>query len=94
MGISVSRTAENLFHFNFFFPSLFLIIGTQYILVLHKQVEIKNLNSFSSVSRAIDFEILRQVRLHSQGQADQIVLETRLWEEGAQVIFHSFLTII
>lgn len=63
-------------------------------MVLHEQVEIKNLNSFSSVSRAIDFEILRQVRLHSQGQADQIVLETRLWEEGAQVIFHSVLTII
>ncbi|KAI3469873.1 hypothetical protein Pfo_026536 [Paulownia fortunei] len=48
------------------------------------KVEIKNLNSFSSVSRAIDFEISRQVRLHSQGEADQIVQETRLWEEGAQ----------
>ncbi|KAL3626499.1 hypothetical protein CASFOL_030048 [Castilleja foliolosa] len=48
------------------------------------KVEIKNLNSFSSMSRAIDFEISRQVLLHSQGQADQIVQETRLWEEGAQ----------
>ncbi|XP_050941384.1 glutamyl-tRNA(Gln) amidotransferase subunit B, chloroplastic/mitochondrial [Cucumis melo] len=48
------------------------------------KVEIKNLNSFSSVSRAIDFEISRQVLLHSQGQSDQIVQETRLWEEGAQ----------
>ncbi|XP_075477069.1 glutamyl-tRNA(Gln) amidotransferase subunit B, chloroplastic/mitochondrial-like isoform X2 [Primulina tabacum] len=48
------------------------------------KVEIKNLNSFSSMSRAIDFEISRQVSLHSQGQADQIVQETRLWEEGAQ----------
>ncbi|KZV34034.1 glutamyl-tRNA(Gln) amidotransferase subunit B, chloroplastic/mitochondrial [Dorcoceras hygrometricum] len=48
------------------------------------KVEIKNLNSFSSVSRAIDFEISRQALLHSQGQADQIVQETRLWEEGAQ----------
>ncbi|XP_011091353.1 glutamyl-tRNA(Gln) amidotransferase subunit B, chloroplastic/mitochondrial [Sesamum indicum] len=48
------------------------------------KVEIKNLNSFSSVSRAIDFEISRQVLLHSQGQANQIVQETRLWEEGAQ----------
>ena len=47
------------------------------------QVEIKNLNSFSSVSRAIDFEISRQVQLHSQGQEDQIVQETRLWEEGS-----------
>ncbi|KAL6532462.1 hypothetical protein OROGR_014432 [Orobanche gracilis] len=48
------------------------------------KVEIKNLNSFSSMSRAIDFEISRQVRLHNQGQANQIVQETRLWEEGAQ----------
>ncbi|CAI9776936.1 unnamed protein product [Fraxinus pennsylvanica] len=48
------------------------------------KVEIKNLNSFSSMSRAIDFEISRQVLLYSQGQADQIVQETRLWEEGAQ----------
>nr|GMD60235.1 glutamyl-tRNA(Gln) amidotransferase subunit B, chloroplastic/mitochondrial [Ipomoea batatas] len=48
------------------------------------KVEIKNLNSFSSVSRAIDFEISRQVLLHSQGQSDQIVQETRLWEEGSQ----------
>lgn len=48
------------------------------------KVEIKNLNSFSSVGRAIDFEISRQVQLHSQGQEDQIVQETRLWEEGSQ----------
>ncbi|XVE81948.1 hypothetical protein DITRI_Ditri15bG0107500 [Diplodiscus trichospermus] len=48
------------------------------------KVEIKNLNSFSSINRSIDFEISRQVLLHSQGQDDQIVQETRLWEEGAQ----------
>ncbi|KAK3187709.1 hypothetical protein Dsin_027270 [Dipteronia sinensis] len=48
------------------------------------KVEIKNLNSFSSISRAIDFEIERQALLHSQGQGDQIFQETRLWEEGSQ----------
>ncbi|KAJ8441676.1 hypothetical protein Cgig2_019063 [Carnegiea gigantea] len=48
------------------------------------KVEIKNLNSFSSISRAIDYEIARQAELHSQGLGDQIVQETRLWEEGAQ----------
>lgn len=48
------------------------------------KVEVKNLNSFASMSRAIDFEISRQVQLHSQGQADQIVQETRFWEEGSQ----------
>ncbi|XP_061355229.1 glutamyl-tRNA(Gln) amidotransferase subunit B, chloroplastic/mitochondrial [Gastrolobium bilobum] len=48
------------------------------------KVEIKNLNSFASMGRAIDFEISRQVLLHSQGHEDQIVQETRLWEEGTQ----------
>ncbi|KAJ4722815.1 Glutamyl-tRNA(Gln) amidotransferase subunit B, chloroplastic/mitochondrial [Melia azedarach] len=48
------------------------------------KVEIKNLNSFSSINRAIDFEIARQALLHSQGEDDQIVQETRLWEEGSQ----------
>ncbi|XP_062028595.1 glutamyl-tRNA(Gln) amidotransferase subunit B, chloroplastic/mitochondrial-like [Rosa rugosa] len=48
------------------------------------KVEIKNLNAFSAVSRAIDYEISRQVLLHSQGQDKEIVQETRLWDEGAQ----------
>ncbi|GMH18769.1 hypothetical protein Nepgr_020610 [Nepenthes gracilis] len=48
------------------------------------KVEIKNLNSFSAINRAIDYELSRQVHLHSQGQADSIVQETRLWEEGTQ----------
>eukprot|EP00262_Sarcandra_glabra_P021469 TRINITY_DN9126_c0_g3_i2.p1 TRINITY_DN9126_c0_g3~~TRINITY_DN9126_c0_g3_i2.p1 ORF type:complete len:543 (+),score=104.33 TRINITY_DN9126_c0_g3_i2:149-1777(+) len=51
------------------------------------KVEIKNMNSFSAMHRAIDFEISRQVLLHSQGQGDQIVQETRLWEDGAQRTF-------
>ncbi|XP_065028406.1 glutamyl-tRNA(Gln) amidotransferase subunit B, chloroplastic/mitochondrial [Musa acuminata AAA Group] len=51
------------------------------------KVEIKNMNSFSAMNRAIDYEISRQVHLHSQGQSDQIVQETRLWEEGAQKTF-------
>lgn len=58
------------------------------------QVEIKNVNSFSSVSRAIDFEISRQALLYSQGRADEIVQETRQWEEGAQVIAESFCFIM
>ncbi|KAH9617053.1 hypothetical protein KSS87_010701 [Heliosperma pusillum] len=48
------------------------------------KVEIKNLNSFSSMSRAIDYEIIRQAQLCSQGLGHQIVQETRLWEEGSQ----------
>ncbi|XP_052190984.1 glutamyl-tRNA(Gln) amidotransferase subunit B, chloroplastic/mitochondrial-like [Diospyros lotus] len=48
------------------------------------KVEIKNLNSFSAINRAIDFEISRQVFLLNEGQSNQIVQETRLWDEGAQ----------
>lgn len=48
------------------------------------KVEVKNLNSFSAINRAIEFEIWRQVVLHNEGQSDQIVQETRLWDEGSQ----------
>ncbi|KAL6971204.1 Carbon--nitrogen ligases with glutamine as amido-N-donor [Sarracenia purpurea var. burkii] len=48
------------------------------------KVEIKNLNSFSAINRAIDFEISRQVLLHNEGQSNQIIQETRLWDEGTQ----------
>ena len=63
----------------------FFILDLLVLLLYCCQVEIKNLNSFSSISRAIDYEIARQAELHSQGLGDQIVQETRLWEEGAQV---------
>jgi len=43
------------------------------------------MNSFSAMNRAIDYEISRQILLHTQGQSDQIAQETRLWEDGAQV---------
>jgi aspartyl-tRNA(Asn)/glutamyl-tRNA(Gln) amidotransferase subunit B len=48
------------------------------------QVEIKNMNSFSAMQRAIDFEIDRQVTLENEGLGHQIKQETRLWEEGSQ----------
>jgi aspartyl-tRNA(Asn)/glutamyl-tRNA(Gln) amidotransferase subunit B len=47
------------------------------------RVEIKNLNSFRFVERAIDYEIARQVALVQQGEA--IVQETRLWDEAKSV---------
>jgi aspartyl-tRNA(Asn)/glutamyl-tRNA(Gln) amidotransferase subunit B len=54
-----------------------------------QQVEIKNMNSFSAINRAIDYEISRQILLHKEGQADQIVQETRLWDESSQVAVFS-----
>ncbi|HEY9907959.1 MAG TPA: Asp-tRNA(Asn)/Glu-tRNA(Gln) amidotransferase subunit GatB [Thermosynechococcaceae cyanobacterium] len=46
------------------------------------KVEIKNMNSFNAIHRAIDYEIQRQTAAIESGEA--IVQETRLWEEGGQ----------
>ncbi len=46
------------------------------------KVEIKNMNSFSAIQKAIDYEIERQIEAIENG--DRIVQETRLWEEGSQ----------
>jgi aspartyl-tRNA(Asn)/glutamyl-tRNA(Gln) amidotransferase subunit B len=46
------------------------------------KIEIKNMNAFSAIQRAIDYEIERQIEtLESGGQLYQ---ETRLWEEDKQ----------
>lgn len=47
---------------------------------LGTKVEIKNLNSFRFLQRALDYEIERQKRVLSEG--GQIVQETRLWDEA------------
>ncbi|EIE20933.1 B subunit of glutamyl-tRNA amidotransferase [Coccomyxa subellipsoidea C-169] len=50
---------------------------------LGTKVEVKNMNSFSAMQRAIDFEIERQqVSLHKSGRRDEIVQETRLFDES------------
>ena len=49
------------------------------------KVEVKNMNSFNAMSRAIDFEIDRQTALIRSGKGDEIVQETRTWDEGRQV---------
>ena len=47
------------------------------------KIEIKNMNSFSAIEKAIDYEIERQVKALETGEA--LYQETRLWEEGKQV---------
>lgn len=54
--------------------------------ILGTKVEVKNLNSFRSVERAITFEIERQTRLLEEG--GKVVQETRGWDETKQVTFH------
>jgi aspartyl-tRNA(Asn)/glutamyl-tRNA(Gln) amidotransferase subunit B len=46
------------------------------------KVEIKNMNSFNAIQRAIEYEIERQIAAIEAGEP--IVQETRLWEEGSQ----------
>ncbi len=52
---------------------------------LGTKVEVKNLNSFRSVERAIAYEVERQVKLLEEG--GKVVQETRGWDEGKQVTF-------
>lgn len=54
---------------------------------LGTKVEVKNLNSFAAMARAVEFEVARQVALHRGGRAADIVTETRLWDEAAQKTF-------
>jgi aspartyl-tRNA(Asn)/glutamyl-tRNA(Gln) amidotransferase subunit B len=49
------------------------------------KVEIKNMNSFNAIERAIDYEIERQIQALENGE--RIVQETRLWDEGKQCTF-------
>lgn len=46
------------------------------------KVEIKNMNSFSAIQKAIEYEIDRQITALESGE--KIIQETRLWEEGSQ----------
>lgn len=50
------------------------------------KVEIKNLNSFRSVERAIAYEIARQIKLIEEG--GKVTQETRGWNEASQETFH------
>jgi len=51
------------------------------------KVEVKNLNSFKSVEKAIKFELERMQKLLEENKGDEIVQETRGWDEIKQKTF-------
>ena len=53
-------------------------VGTK---ALGVKTELKNMNSFKAVERALNFEMRRQIALLSSGKS--VVQETRLWDDGA-----------
>ena len=55
-------------------------IGTE---ALGVKTELKNMNSFRNVQRALEFEIRRQTALLERG--DLVIQETRLWDAGRNV---------
>ncbi|MBI2630869.1 Asp-tRNA(Asn)/Glu-tRNA(Gln) amidotransferase subunit GatB [Candidatus Nomurabacteria bacterium] len=52
--------------------------------ILGTKVEVKNLNSFRSVERAIKYEVGRMTELMEAGKGGEIVQETRGWDENKQ----------
>ncbi|KKU50416.1 MAG: Aspartyl/glutamyl-tRNA(Asn/Gln) amidotransferase subunit B [Parcubacteria group bacterium GW2011_GWA1_47_10] len=55
--------------------------------VFGTKVEVKNLNSFRSVERAIKYEAERMTKLLDAGKGEEIVQETRGWDDSKQATF-------
>ena len=53
------------------------------------KVEVKNINSFRSVERAIAYEVDRQITMIEKGE--KVLQETRGWDETKQITFHQRL---
>lgn len=52
------------------------------------KVEVKNVNSFDSIRKTIEYEIKRQSELKAAGRESEIIQETRRWDEESQSTIH------
>ena len=84
LGVSDARLEEGSIRFD-----ANVSIRPEGEVLLGTKVEIKNMNSFRSLERAVDFEIGRQVDLVESGGL--VIQETRHWDEEAGVT-HSMRT--
>jgi aspartyl-tRNA(Asn)/glutamyl-tRNA(Gln) amidotransferase subunit B len=50
-----------------------------------KYVEVKNINSFQAAKRAAEYEIARMTALWEEGRENEIIKETRGWDENKQI---------
>ena len=55
---------------------------------LGTKVEVKNVNSFDSIRKTIEYEIERQSRLKSEGRYDEVVQETRRFDDETGTTIH------
>ena len=55
---------------------------------LGTKVEVKNVNSFDSIRKTIEYEIERQSKLKSDGRYDEVVQETRRWDDESGTTKH------
>ena len=52
------------------------------------KVEVKNVNSFEAIKQTIEYEIKRQSELKASGRYDEVVQETRRWDDETSTTKH------
>lgn len=52
------------------------------------KVEVKNVNSFDAIRKTIEYEIKRQSELKDAGRYDEVVQETRRWDDETGTTIH------
>ena len=55
---------------------------------LGTKVEVKNVNSFDNIRKTINYEIERQTALKDAGRYDEVVQETRRWDDEKGITVH------